>query len=240
MIKYLVFLREYFELRRQAKHSEPKFRFARFYPFLNDKTADSGNLPGHYFYQDLSVARRIHDANPDRHVDIGSRIDGFVAHVASFREIEVLDIRPLPPKIQNVEFRQKDIMSDDFDLTNYCDSVSSLHVIEHFGLGRYGDKIDYLGYLKGLNNIHKMLEKGGKFYFSVPIGEQRIEFNSHRVFSVKYLIELLTEKYRIDSFSYVDDDENLVMDARLDTDRVDNNYSCRFGCGIFELTKTSE
>ena len=33
--------------------------------------------------------------NLKRHVDIGSRLDGFVAHVASFREIEVLDIRPL-------------------------------------------------------------------------------------------------------------------------------------------------
>jgi hypothetical protein len=128
-------------------------------------------------------------------------------------------------------------MSNDFDLTDYCDSVSSLHAIEHFGLGRYGDKIDYLGHLQGLDNIYKMLRKGGKFYFSVPIGRQRIEFNAHRIFSVKYLIELLEDRYRIDSFSYVNDEGDLIRDAPLSTQEVENNYSCDYGCGIFELTK---
>lgn len=67
-------------------------------------------------------------------------------------------------------------------MVNYCDSISSLHAIEHFGLGRYGDPIDYFGYLKALQNIAKIVKTGGTFYFSVPIGPQRIEFNAHRVF----------------------------------------------------------
>lgn len=39
--------------------------------------------------------KHIFDSSPQRHLDVGSRIDGFVAHVASFREIEVIDIRPV-------------------------------------------------------------------------------------------------------------------------------------------------
>jgi len=62
---------------------------------LDDRFDQSGTASGHYFHQDLLVASRIFINNPEKHVDIGSRIDGFVAHVASFREIEVFDIRSL-------------------------------------------------------------------------------------------------------------------------------------------------
>ncbi len=182
-----VFLRDYFELEGQLEKSQTPFGIAKFYPCLDEMFEQSGTASGHYFHQDLLVANRIFKNNPVKHVDVGSRTDGFVAHVASFREIEVLDIRDLGDNILNIRFKRSDIMSDDFNLDDYCDSVSSLHVIEHLGLGRYGDKIDCNGHLKGLNNIYRMLKKEGKFYFSVPIGEQRIEFNAHRVFSVKYL-----------------------------------------------------
>src|ERR1700687_2885292 len=61
------------------------------YPILTDYDAAAGSASGHYFHQDLLVASFIHDKKPARHIDIGSRIDGFVAHVASFRNIEVMD-----------------------------------------------------------------------------------------------------------------------------------------------------
>jgi len=128
-------------------------------------------------------------------------------------------------------------MSDNFELRDYCDSISSLHVMEHLGLGRYGDTIDSQGYLKGLQHILMMLKRGGKFYFSVPIGEQRIEFNAHRVFSLRYLFELLTRDYKIDSFSYVDDDGDLHREVAIIDSDIENNFSCHYGCGIFELTK---
>jgi SAM-dependent methyltransferase len=237
-MKWVNFVRDYARLRREAKGSQSLFPFGKFYPCLDDKALESGTASGHYFHQDLLVANKIFLNNPDKHVDIGSRIDGFVAHVASFRKIEVFDVRSLEKNIPNITFKQADLMSSDLNLRNYCDSVSSLHAIEHFGLGRYGDAIDYYGHLKGLDNIYKMLKEGGKFYFSVPIGRQRIEFNAHRVFSVRYLIELLCGKYRIDSFSYVDDKGDLFQDAALKPQDIENNYSCNYGCGIFELTKT--
>jgi hypothetical protein len=128
-------------------------------------------------------------------------------------------------------------MSKSSDLTDYCDSVSSLHVLEHFGLGRYGDRVDYNGHLLGWENIYRMLRKNGTFYFSVPIGEQRIEFNAHRVFSLGYLLNLIDRRYDIRSFSYVNDAGDLIQDAPLDENSVRDNFKCHYGLGIFELTK---
>jgi hypothetical protein len=65
------------------------------FPILSDYGENAGTAKGHYFHQDLLVASLICANNPDHHIDIGSRIDGFVAHVAAFRKIEVFDVRPL-------------------------------------------------------------------------------------------------------------------------------------------------
>lgn len=237
LVKKASFFKDYLVFRAQGRRSSEPFPFGKFYPCLNEKTSQSGEATGHYFHQDLLVAQRIFVNEPERHVDIGSRIDGFVSHVASFRKIEVFDVRPLETRIPNVLFRRADLMNDTFDLKDYCDSVSSLHAIEHFGLGRYGDRLDFEGHIKGLNNIYKLLKWGGKFYFSVPMGEQRIEFNAHRVFSLPYILDLLKRKYRIDAFSYVNDQGDLIRDAGLRRQDVEGNFGCHYGCAIFELTK---
>jgi hypothetical protein len=232
------FLKDYREIRRQAKQSGMDFPFGKFYPCIEDKDQKSGTASGHYFHQDLLVANKIFINKPGKHVDIGSRIDGLVAHVASFREIEVFDIRELTAMIPNVNFRRLDITDRDFVLSDYCDSVSCLHALEHFGLGRYGDRVDYNGHHLGWENIYKMLKKGGKCYFSVPIGKQRIEFNAHRVFSVEYLVNVMIgSRYKIDLFSYVDDKGDLIRNALLDEGSVKDSFSLNYGCGIFELSK---
>lgn len=194
-------------------------------------------MSGQYFHQDLFVARKIYNNNPVRHFDIGSRTDGFVAHVAVFRKIEIADIRKQTSTVSNIIFKQADLMQLPNDMINAFDSISSLHAIEHFGLGRYGDPVDYNGYIKGIDNITKMLQPGGKFYFSVPIGKQRIEFNSHRVFSVSHLLDLFKENYILNSFSYVDDNGDFFEEVALTQDEINKNYGCYFGIGIFELTK---
>ena len=230
-------LREYSELKRQALKNSNDFPFGVFYPALEDRSQESGTASGHYFHQDLLIAGKIFKNNPVKHIDIGSRVDGFVAHVASFREIEVFDIRNLTIQIDNIIFKKVDMMDSHLVLADYCDSISCLHALEHFGLGRYGDKTDYQGHLKGWQNIYKVLKKNGKFYFSVPIGKQRIEFNAHRVFSLDYLLRMMKDLYRIDSFHYVNDAGNLVKNAELSKESIEKNFSCHYGCGIFELTK---
>lgn len=225
-------------LKSQRSAAAVEFPFGKLYPCLGERFSDSGSASGHYFHQDLLVARRININNPNTHVDIGSRVDGFVAHVASFRSIEIIDIRPLTSHIPNVKFMQADLMTPiGADLVEYCDSLSCLHAIEHFGLGRYGDPVNYDGYLLGLSNLHHILKQSGKLYFSVPIGPQRIEFDAHRVFSISYLLELFDGKYHIDNFSYVDDRGDLHENVPItEVDKM-NNYGCIYGCGIFEMTK---
>ena len=224
------------KIKKQLRNNSD-FKIEKYYPCLLDKTAQSGNTKNPYFYQDLYVAQRIFINNPEKHIDIGSSISGFVAHVASYREIIVADIRPLDSLIKNVKFLQIDMMDAAQLGTVQYESISSLHAIEHFGLGRYGDPININGHLMAIENIHKMLNVGGRFYFSVPIGPQRIEFNAHRVFSIRYLLNNLEDKFIVERFSYIDDKCNLFENTILDSKLIDNNCNCRMGCGIFELIK---
>ena len=207
------------------------------YPCLDDKNDSAGNSNSTYFQQDLYVAQKIYERNPVKHVDIGSRIDGFVANLASFREIEVIDIRKMESSIKNIVFRQADMMRGDNVPEDYCDSISSLHAIEHFGLGRYGDPIDPEGHVKGFRNITKMLKRGGTFYFSVPLGKQRIEFNAHRVFGMPYLMRLVQKDYDIVSFAYIEDKGLLHVNVALDEKSIRDSFNCNYGCAIFELRK---
>jgi len=231
------FIRDYFIIRSQIRFSDRQFEIRQLYPILDERFIQSSRIGWNYFYQDLHVAQRIFLANPAKHVDVGSRVDGFVAHVATFRPIEVYDIRAMENRILNVTFVQADVCSPDFPFTGYCDSISSLHVIEHIGLGRYGDPIDINGHLKALANIHRALKPAGIFYFSVPIGPQRIEFNGHRVFGLQYLRDLLICDYEILFFSYVDDTNCFHRHVELNQDLIAANAGCTYGCGIFELRK---
>lgn len=224
------------QLKKQLKN-HPQFLIKSLYPILHERHETSGQMSGHYFHQDLLIARKIYQRNPSKHLDIGSRTDGFVAHVAVFRPIEVLDIRPQPSQVPNIITRQADLMQLPSDLMDYCDSVSSLHAIEHFGLGRYGDPIDAEGYLKAIKNITYILQQDGIFYFSVPIGEQRIEFNAHRVFSIAYVLSIFQKNYELLQFSFVDDEGKLQENINLTPELIENNCFCHFGCGIFEWKK---
>src|ERR1035437_5630207 len=90
-----------------------------FLPCLSDWHEEGGTTQTEYFLQDLHVARAIYQDGPLKHVDIGSRIDGFVAHLASFREVEVFDIRPITAAIEGVVFRQADLMNPPEALVDY-------------------------------------------------------------------------------------------------------------------------
>lgn len=224
------------KLKRELKGTKD-FPISRLYPILTNKYQEGGTTEGHYFHQDLFVAQRIYINNPVKHVDIASRIDGFVAHVAAYREIEIFDIRPVNTQVKNIVFKTVDLMDPENGYHNYADSISCLHAIEHFGLGRYNDPIDADGHTKGLDNIYKMLKSGGTFYFSTPVGPQRIEFNAHRVFSMEYLMGLFKDKYEIKDFAYVDNFGHMHTEAPLTPANIKSNFGCTYGCGIFEMVK---
>lgn len=45
-------------------------------------------------------------------------------------------------KTPSAKFKQADLVRPVEGMAGYCDSLSCLHALEHFGLGRYGDPID--------------------------------------------------------------------------------------------------
>ena len=206
-------------------------------PCLHDWYEEGGSTKNEYFWQDLVVARMICSAKPEKHVDIGSRVDGFVAHVASFREIEVLDIRPVSTLIPGVIFKQADLMNPAPDIINYCDSLSCLHALEHFGLGRYGDPIDPKGYESGIYNMTDILRTGGVFYLSVPVGIERVEFNANRVFNPNTIVELAKDSgLTLHAFSLFTTANGLIeTDATYET--LSDIAKIRYGLGIFTFIK---
>lgn len=206
-------------------------------PILEDWNAASGIL-GAYFQQDLLVARWVHENKPRRHIDVGSRIDGFVGSLAVFREVEVLDIRPQDTPVTNVRFRQLDITRELPAEWQACtDSLSCLHSIEHFGLGRYGDAIDPSGHLKGLRQLMAIVEPGGLFYLSTPIGPQRIEFNAHRVFAAATLLDWFKDGWHLEKFAVIDDNARVVESPERTPEAIATNFGCDLGVGIIAARK---
>jgi SAM-dependent methyltransferase len=209
-------------------------------PILLEKGESAGNL-GAYFLQDQIVARWLYEDQPKRHIDVGSRIDGFVGSVSVFREIEVLDIRVAPGTAHNIIFHQLNLMDElPEGWRSSTDSLSCLHTIEHFGLGRYGDPLDIDGHLKGLQQLKKMLKPGGRFYLSTPMGPQRIEFNAHRIFSAETILNWFNEGWRIERFAYIDDQDGVHESVDWKAATVKDSFGCRSGVAIIAAIRESE
>lgn len=169
----------------------------RLQPCLHDWWEQAGAIESEYFWQDLFVARLIHQRRPDRHIDIGSRLDGFVAHLACFMDVEVFDVRKLDLQIPGVTFRQADMMDPSRLPKAYASSVSCLHAIEHFGLGRYGDPIKNDGFELGLTSLSKILLPSGSLYLSCPVGKNLVHFNAHRTLHPSF-VEVEAKKTKLE------------------------------------------
>ena len=234
-VKILSFKHYFKFLKNRKEWINQGGRITHNHMILSDYDSKSGIMKGHYFHQDLLVAKFVNDEQPKRHIDIGSRVDGFVAHVASFREIEVLDIRPLgKSEHENIKFIQADLMNPQ-DLGD-VDSISCLHVIEHFGLGRYGDPIDIDGHNKGIANLVDMLSKDGRLYISFPIAyKDEVHYNANRVLSMDTILKhpSIEENMELSRFDYVDSSGNLYTDVKLQDFNINTNNNC----GIYTFKK---
>jgi SAM-dependent methyltransferase len=225
---YAANLVRYWRAQRRAS-SEFRIELRYLYPVLGDRHGGAGNASGHYFHQDIWAAREIYRRAPDRHVDVGSSLAGFVAHLLSFREVEYVDIRPLRTNVSNLRYSKGDITAlphpDDS-----VESLSALHVTEHIGLGRYGDTIDTDGWRKATAELRRVLSPGGHLYFSVPIGNQRLEFDSQRVFDPVTIVEAFRPLV-LERFAYIDDYGDYA--GQIEPER----FRGWFSCGLFVFTK---
>jgi len=167
-----------------------KFRLS---PIWADYQQTAGSARGHYFWQDLICARWIFESGAKNHFDCGSRIDGFIAHLLSFTKVTLLDIRPANLQIAGLDFVEGNAQESLAEFKARYSSVSSLHSIEHFGLGRYGDPLQVDGHARGLQNLADCVKKGGMLYVSFPIGMEEVQFNAQRIIDPLWPVEQLPD-----------------------------------------------
>jgi len=203
------------------------------YPILTDRFCEAGKLNS-YFWQDLWAARKIYAAKPGVHCDIGSRIDGFIAHLCAFGQtVHLLDIRPLATKIPGVKFVQCDATNLDAIQDESIESLSALCSLEHFGLGRYGDPIDPEACFKCFAAIQKKIRRGGRVYISVPVGKEHLEYNAHRVFYASTIVKA----FKSLSLSEYSVTHNADIEYNVDIHKYDDCLEWggeRFGLFAFE------
>lgn len=204
-------------------------------PCVHDANDFAGSKLAEYFYQDLFVAQMIFDDKPKILADVGSRVDGFVANVASFREITVFDIRELTDKINNVTFLKQDI-TQPFDNTQKFDMVTCLHALEHFGLGRYGDPIIKDAVHRGIEGLVNLVEDNGILIISTPTGRERIEFNANWIFDAQKLcgiFDLLNMKLEA-VFKFNPEDKNFEF---LNPENITQLSDSDYNLTVFKLLK---
>jgi SAM-dependent methyltransferase len=226
------YIRGLWDYRRQ--NPDPPFTLGsgKLNPYLHDFDDDAGQASGHYFHQDLWAARHIFQRRPSYHVDIGSRVDGFVAHLLTFmNDVRVIDIRPMASDVEGLSFVQEDATSLAGVRDDSIDSLSSLHAAEHFGLGRYGDPIDPRADRKFMHTLRRVLSPGGRLYFSVPVGRPRLEFNAHRVYDPTTIVDAFPG-LTLTSFSGCNDAGRFVPIAR-----PADFTGAKFACGFYEFSK---
>lgn len=223
--RYLRHWREY-----ASRAADPAPRFADSYPCLGDWTANTPFDP-HYFYQGAWLARRVAARRPPRHVDVGSSALT-LSVLSATTDVLHLDYRPLDAELPGLRCLGGDILSLPLAGAS-VDSLSCLHVIEHIGLGRYGDPIDPEGARKAAAELVRVLAPGGRLYVSAPVGRERTCFNAHRVFAPEPLLAMFAP-LRFEGFALVDDAGRYRDPAPTESARA-----LEYGCGMFEFSKAS-
>ena len=227
------FENSFMEFKALEKSSLNRFQYTwedRF-PCLNDKTTNT-EFDAHYIYHTAWAARVLKQINPALHIDISSALY-FSTLISAFIPVTFYDFRPANIILSNLEMKSADLCNLHFE-NNSLESISCMHVVEHIGLGRYGDPLDYEGDLKAIKELKRVLKPGGDLLFVVPIGKPKIMFNAHRIYSYEQIITYFKELY-LKEFSLIPDNGQeigLVENAKQVL--ADKQY---YACGCFWFKK---
>ena len=215
--------------RRFRLMSDQPLRLSDSYPCLTDWVSATPYDP-HYLYQGGWLARRLAMARPALHVDVGSSVQT-LSVLSAQAPIVFVDYRPLNAHLDNLVCVGGSIVSLPFPDAS-LQSLSCMHVIEHIGLGRYGDPLDPAGTAKAASELQRVLAFGGKLYLTAPVGRERVCFNAHRVFS-PYTFQKLMPSLTLKEFSWVGDD-GAFHEHSEQADAAGLDY----GCGLYIFEKT--
>lgn len=225
-LKIFNFLNELKLLKKQNIKKE--FNITEIHPFLFDK--ESSNLKLQYYHlQDIWMFDKIRYQDIYELVDIGSNLN-FVSFASlACKKVTCIDIRTHKIPLDNIEFKQGNILELPFN-DESLDNLSSLSVIEHIGLGRYGDAINIEGMNKSIKEFERVLKKNSNLFISFPIGKNNIiEFNAHRICNLDFI------KKNFDNFKIID--ETFLFKNRFNSREEFIKQDQPNGIGCFFLKK---
>lgn len=213
---------------RQYKHLPVNSSFALktsdLYPRLFDKTTTTSVDPV-YFYQNAWCAKKIFENRPDAHIDVGSDAK-LIGILSQYIPTTMVDIRPLKVTLPGLSFISGSILALPFKEQS-VKSISSICVIEHIGLGRYGDPLDTFGSEKAAEELIRVLTENGSLYISAPIdATNTVFFNAHRAFTRDYILDLFSKLTLIE--------EKYIYGAK-----IFDKYAAKkgFGTGLYWFKK---
>ncbi len=221
----------YKELAAKTKDTRFSVKLSDAQPILIDKTVTTQFEP-HYVYHPAWAARIVANNRPTKHVDVSSILQ-FSTIVSAFVPVEFYDYRPATLALPNFTSQHADLTQLPFE-DNSITSLSCMHTVEHIGLGRYGDPIDPEGDIKAGRELARVLAPGGALIFVTPVGQPKIAFNAHRIYSYEHVLALFPT-LTLKEFSLVPDNYREVgfvenADPQLVKDQ-------EWGCGCFYFTK---
>jgi len=200
---------------------------------LNESTAAT-SYDKHYVYHTAWAARALRKYHPQSHIDISSSLQ-FVAIVSAFVDITFYDYRPPLIKLPGLKVDKVDLLNLPFQ-DNSIRSLSCMHVVEHIGLGRYGEPLDANGDVKAIRELKRVLAEGGTLFFVVPLGQPRVCFNNCRVYSYEQIVNYF-KPLRVHGFAFVngpdEGDDGLLIPEKPQEYVKSKSY----GCGCFEIVK---
>lgn len=210
---------------------EAKVSWREWLPMTGDKTAVTPFEP-HYTYFPAWAARILSRTKPKEHVDISSFLP-FSTLVSAFIPVKFFDYRPAEILLSNLSLGRCDLVHLDFE-TNSIGSLSCMHVVEHIGLGRYGDQIDAVGDITAMRELVRVLAPGGNLIFVVPMGRPRVQFNAHRIYAYNEIISQFSSLRLVEFVLIPDDAESvgMIYDAPEELCNRQN-----WGCGCFWFQK---
>ncbi len=227
VIYFLKFIAIFFTLRKK-NDGRLTLKTKNLYPCLKDKTSFTP-IDQHYIYHPAWAARILAKTKPSFHVDISSILH-FGSIISAFIPIKFYDYRPATLHLSNYESSFVDLKKLSFE-SDSIESLSCMHTIEHIGLGRYGDTLDLNGDLTSIHELKRVLKSEGNLLFVTPVGNPRIEFNAHRIYSYEQIITYFSP-LQLMEFSLIPDKGGIIENADPALVKQQN-----YGCGCFWFKK---
>lgn len=230
------FCTQYLQFKEKNKKYSKRFNMSwkTRYPCLHDNTNET-YFDRHYIYHTGWAARVLAKTKPSMHTDISSSLY-FVSIASAFVPTTFYDYRPADLRLSNLQSGSQDLCNLTF-ADNSVESLSCMHVLEHIGLGRYGDPVDPEGDLKAISELQRVLAPGGSLLFVVPVGKPTIMFNAHRIYSPNQIISAF-DKLELKEFSLIPENQNDGGITSNPSNELLAKQIC--GCGCFWFTKRIE